>query len=155
MIVQRKIMSNVRKFGILVIGGSGGRPACAPQASRLCSFLHTKFRNSCNIRPWRSLTGSAPPSTTACIRKVVTQKVWKFVPNIDDYIIGVCTDTYVLLPERFGKKRPRLVRCIAKDITSSHRCNVTSQTPVVSMTTRFNYTFGMRPINVTSRRCVF
>ena len=40
-----------------------------------------------------------------------------------------------ILPERFGKK-DLLVRFIAKDVTSRHRRNVTSQAPVVSMTTR-------------------
>ena len=40
-----------------------------------------------------------------------------------------------ILPERFGKN-DRLVRCIAKDVTSRHKCNVMSQTPVVSQTTR-------------------
>ena len=50
-------------------------------------------------------------------------------------IIGACTDTYVFYQSVLEKKKDRLVRCIAKDVMSHHRRNVTSQTPVVSMTT--------------------
>ena len=33
-------------------------------------------------------------------------------------IIGVCTDTYVFYQSVLEKKKDRLVRCIAKDVTS-------------------------------------
>ena len=50
--------------------------------------------------------------------------------------IGVCTDTCIL-PERFGKK-DRLVRCIAKDVTSRH---------VTDTSGLYDYPFNLSLVN--------